>query len=116
MNLKLFELRDSLTFIPIFAFRCQSEQVWSVDQWLFQRAGFGLGSPLVIVGRLGSNDPFYAQCTHDPRCHMGSRTFGVAHQYIQEHFDELESGAVIDVEFILGITTEPKKSERLTNG
>ena len=36
-----------------------------------------------------------------------------AHAYIAGHFEELESGAVIDVEFILGETAEAKKSERL---
>ena len=51
--------------------------------------------------------------TYDPFA-WGSdtRTYQVAHQYIIDHFDELESGAVVDVEFILKETTEPKKSER----
>lgn len=35
-------------------------------------------------------------------------------QYIIEHFDELESGDVVDVEFIVGETTEQKKSERIS--
>jgi hypothetical protein len=36
-----------------------------------------------------------------------------AHQWIEGHFHKLESGAVVDVEFILGETTEPKPGEML---
>lgn len=39
----------------------------------------------------------------------------VAHKNIEEQFDHLESGSVIDVEFILGQTPAPKKSERETS-
>jgi len=35
-----------------------------------------------------------------------------AHKYIKEHWDELRSGSVVDVEFILGESKEPKASER----
>lgn len=51
-------------------------------------------------------------CTYDPYAwgeHI--RTFHVAHKYLAEHFEELESGAVIDVEFILGTRETPKQSE-----
>jgi hypothetical protein len=41
------------------------------------------------------------------------RTFRAAHLYVEEHFDEIEDGAVVDVEFILGETAEPKVSERI---
>jgi len=37
----------------------------------------------------------------------------IAHQYIRVHFDELKDGDVVDVQFIMGKTTEPKISERL---
>jgi hypothetical protein len=35
-----------------------------------------------------------------------------AHYYIQEHFDELEDGQVIDAEFIRGERPAPRVSER----
>ena len=35
-----------------------------------------------------------------------------AHQHIIENFDEIEHGGLVDVEFILGETEEPKTSER----
>jgi len=36
----------------------------------------------------------------------------VAHAYIEKNFHNLNSGDVIDVEFILGETDKPKTSER----
>jgi hypothetical protein len=44
--------------------------------------------------------------------HWGDRTMQTAHIYIDEHFAELNDGDVIDVEFILGESTEKKISER----
>ena len=35
-----------------------------------------------------------------------------AHEWLREHFDEIEDGGVVDVEFILGERAEPKRSER----
>jgi len=40
-------------------------------------------------------------------------TWRVAHSYIEEHWEELKSGDVVDVEFIMGLRSEAKKSERL---
>lgn len=34
-----------------------------------------------------------------------------AHKYIQQHWDELQSGEVVDVEYILGETTVKKESD-----
>ncbi len=34
-----------------------------------------------------------------------------AHLYINEHFDEMDNGAVVDVEYILGETDKPKKNK-----
>jgi hypothetical protein len=43
----------------------------------------------------------------------GSRTMPVARNHIIDHFEALSDGDVVDVEHILGETTEPKVSERL---
>ena len=51
------------------------------------------------------------QSNYDPYS-WGDRTYSVAHNYIQEHWDEIKAGDVIDVEYILGETPEPKLSER----
>lgn len=133
MNLKYFELRDRHTFIPIFAFRARprshregggaandppdfpSHQRYIAERYLLARAGYGPdgSSDCVVIGRLGCELPAHSECTHDPYAHNSPRTFTVAHEYLVKHFDELESGAVIDVEFILGETKEAKVSERV---
>lgn len=129
---KVFELRDRATFIPIIATRLlvrddssrrQIENYGGIPQqfriddykeeFLLRRAGYSqegithLGSSTyVLLAPLSGG-----RCEHDPYS-WGGRTYPVAHQYIVNHWDELVSGQVIDVEFILGETTEPKTSER----
>lgn len=111
MQVKLFEIRDRATFIPAMAVKLDgncSDQ----EDWLLRRAGYG---------SCNSADRNYVYLTHlsegttqyDPyRWGSCSRTMTSAHRYILDHFDELTPGQVIDVEFILGESTTPKKSER----
>jgi hypothetical protein len=101
---KFLEIRDRATFIPCFAF-CPSEEG---DEWLARRAGYGM-SDTIIFGRLdrpneSQNDPYQWPSM--------TRTMHHAHRYVQDHFYELKSGDVVDVEFILGEKPAPKKSER----
>lgn len=112
MKLKLLELRDHATFIPIFAFRCREEN--EAQRYLLSRAGFGPrgDSRCVIVGRLECAG-VSRNCTYDPFS-WNDRTFTTAHRYIEEHFDELHDGQVIDVEFILGESISEKLSEAVT--
>lgn len=111
MECKTIELRDRATFIPMLAIRlipgCEA------DRYLIARAGFGREATSqgqhVIFVRLQTGSG-----SHDPYEHGNTRTFGTAHQYLLEHWDEVETGAVIDVEVLLGEKTTPKQSERLT--
>lgn len=116
MLAKALELRDKGTFIPLLAVnmnptlhggslsqRCQ--------QYLLRRCGYPCdGTPNVVIthmsadGKPASNDPYY----------WGGRTMPVAHNYIIEHWDSLNDGDVIDVQFILGETKMPKISERIS--
>jgi hypothetical protein len=41
------------------------------------------------------------------------RTLLAAHEYLVKMFDQLESGAVVDVQYLLGETQEPKIPQRL---
>ena len=43
------------------------------------------------------------------------RTMPMAHSWIREHFDEIKDGDVVDVEFLAGVSSAPKVSERLTH-
>lgn len=105
MKGKLVEIRDDGTFIPAMAVEVSGE-----DGYLMRRAGFQ--SPLVILIKLvGGGKP--GQWSYDPYA-WGGRTMPVAHQWIQEHWEELKDGQVVDVEYILGERTEPKISEAVT--
>lgn len=121
MKTKLFEIRDSATFIPAFAFRpadalqvrpTEKAETIVADAYLVSRSGYGTDPDCVIFGRLELPsetrlDPYDWGTT--------TRTMAVAHKFVAENWDRLESGAVIDVEHILGERPEPKVSERITH-
>src|SRR5678809_299635 len=100
MTTKLFEIRDRGTLVPALAI-----QVSKADGWLMERAGFG-HQPMVYLVMLATQE-----CAYDPFQWKHRRTMGTAHHYIEAHWDKLQDGALIDVEFILGETTTPKTSE-----
>lgn len=110
MTTKTFEIRDTGTFIAVLAIRLDPAD--DRDLFLLARAGFTANAktqadyvilaPLTDLGKT-SSDPF----GHG----TPARTYRVAHEHIIEHFDVLENGAVIDVQFILGETMTPKQTE-----
>lgn len=107
METKLFELRDRGTFIPVMALRLGSDN--EGERYLLSRAGYGKDNrtqqTYVLFGRIGP-EPVRLEYSH-----YGSRTFSTAYKYVQENWEELKSGQVIDVEFIKGETEAPKESE-----
>lgn len=108
MIVKLLEIRDRATFMPMFAFDCTANN--GDQHYLLRRAGYGVEPRCIMFGYLEGFGGGAA--SYDPY-KWGDRTKHVAHLYIQEHWDELKDGDVIDVEFILGETTEKKISERI---
>ena len=102
METKLVEIRDSGTFIPALAIRLSGD-----DGYLARSAGFGF--PLVVLIHLETMLSAYDP--HEWR--TAARTMPVAHQWLEKHWDEAASEAVIDVQFILGETDLPKHSQRL---
>lgn len=108
MTSKTFEIRDRGTFIAVLAVQLEAETV--ADHFLIARSGFGrtpeVQSEYILLYKL-CNDGF---ATHDAYTWKDSTT-QEAHRYINKNFNTLESGAVIDCEFLRGETEEPKKSE-----
>lgn len=110
MFVKLFEIRDVKTFIPVMAIKLSGRS--EPERYLISRTGFGKTpgdqQKYVILIRLidqkGRYDPVTWNC----------RTMETAHTEIIENWDNYESGAVIDVEYILGLSKFIKESERLT--
>ena len=114
MEIKMFEIRDRGTYIPVIAIRptptCEDEC------YMLARAGYGREpqdmAGYILVARISGGE---GRITCDPyEWGGGARTMQVAHDHIQKHYDELETGAVVDVEFIMGETAAPKVSERIT--
>lgn len=105
MHPKFFEVRDRGTKILVMAIKMISTN--DIERYFLKQAGFGQDYPSVMVTRL-----FDSESQIDPyKWTSGGRTMREAHIFIEEHFDELETGAVVDVEYILGETDTPKKSD-----
>lgn len=110
MEVKTFEVRDSMTCISALAIKAGARD--EAERWLWGRAGFGASSVeqsrYVLVANI---DGGTGALVCDPY-KQDSGTMREAHQYIRKHFDELKNGAVVDVEYIRGDTDAPKTSDR----
>jgi hypothetical protein len=101
-KLKHIEILDRATFIPAIAVRLDSNDTFGGH--LIRRAGFKAFGILLA-------DLNYGTGSVDPYGHGDSRTRTVVHLYLEQHWDDVEDGQVIDVEFILGETAESKSSD-----
>jgi hypothetical protein len=112
MEAKTIEVRDAMTFIPVLAVNLKPGNL--DDRYLLARAGY---SPhpeeqarYVILIRIEGKMAAH----YDPiDWSSDTRTMPTAHQYLIDHWDDVESGDIVDVQFILGETDEPKVSEAL---
>lgn len=132
MEVKLFEVRDRATFIPVMAVRLFVDPITILgtykrrvmdgvrhesELYLLRRAGYGIEhitgdqnlEPYVILANLQGG----GRAEYDVYG-WSNRTMQVAHNTIVQHWDKMCSGMVVDVEFLLNETNEPKVSERLT--
>jgi hypothetical protein len=126
MEVKLLELRDQGTFIPLFCVdmnvdamihthwgipgsRDDPDALENAQRYYLRRCGYPCDErPNIAITHLSANGDRFSNDPH----YWGGRTFPVAHKYIIEHWDELRDGDVVDVQFILGETPTPKISER----
>jgi len=108
----MFEVRDRRTFMPVMAIK--PEGTSDGENFLLSHAGYGNGptTQKTYVLLVDMSEP-PGTLNYDPYA-WGDRTLTHAHMYIADHFDELESGQVVDVQFVLGETAQPKPSERLS--
>ena len=106
METKCLEVRDKATFCPVICIR--PVPINFEQRYLLRRDGYS--------GTLNERCIIYIA----PQCrgvnydayHWADRTHQTAHVYIENHWNELRDGDVIDVEFILGETETKKTSER----
>lgn len=114
MIAKLFEVRDRGTFMPVLAVQLLPSN--EADRYLLGRSGYTLlaetQANYVVLSKIDGGEDRHMN--YDPYA-WKTETLRQAHRYISSKFGDLESGSVIDVEFITGRTTELKISERLTS-
>jgi len=117
MVVKTLEVRDRGTFIPVLAIKLVSRD--EAEHYLLRRAGYSSSAidaaridlePYVILVKLVD-----VEAQYDSFCWSNRRTMTTAHQFIIENFDALQSGQVVDVEFISGESQHPKTAERLSH-
>lgn len=128
MTAKIIEIRDSGTFIPALAIRLGSPN--ERERYLMARCGYGrtfeAQTEYIVLCKIDDGEPCQA---HIAPFSWGQnpRTMFVAHMYLlnrhgeinptavgaEKHdgFDALPQGALVDVEYILGIRSEPKEPE-----
>ena len=109
MKTLALEIRDRATFLPMLAVQMTSSNM--EQKYLLRRSGYGGEHTLIMLWSMSQSRTPASYDPHD----WNDRTRRIAHQYIQENFNELSDGDVIDVEFILGETTSPKISERFND-
>ena len=100
MDCKTFEIRDHATFIPVMCIKMVPGN--EADRYLMRRTGWL--EDHIVMWKLSGD-----------KIHMdwfNGRTERIAFEHICGHWSTLESGAVIDVEFIAGETKQCKISER----
>lgn len=102
---KYLAILDRSTYIPALALEIRPEG--QGEQCVAARAGFWGSSPhgrfVVLVDLNGMS------CQSDPYKWGGTRTLKEAHLWILDHWDEIASPSVVDVEFILGEAPKPKE-------
>lgn len=107
METKLFEVRDRGTFIPVICIKLVPTN--EADRYLLGAAGFStdleLQSSYILYGGLEGLNFEYQSGSHP------NRTRNISHEYIEEHWADLQSGEVIDVEWIKGETNHKKVSQ-----
>lgn len=111
MEVKMFEIRDRGTFIAAMAIRLGSRN--EAERFLLSKSGYGKHTEdhaqYVVLCKIDGSD-FGAQ--YDPWSWGSCRTMPQAHNHIHCNWDRLQSGQVIDVEYILGERETPKTSEK----
>lgn len=100
------EVRDRMTFMPVMVTVIDPKNKSEREKQLIMRGGFDLSDDFILVTVLNSGDSSF-----DPYDWKGSRTMSMAHKYILDNINNIQSGEVIDVEYILKETDTKKEPE-----
>lgn len=120
IEVKFIEVRDDGTTMPCMVTAiCVNATMTEAENWLVRRGGWGEGQVGLYFATLCPDANAYAiGLPGHPYIHtwsrgQNSRTLTVAWEWVQVHWDEVKSGDLIDVEFLLGERKTPKLSDRL---
>lgn len=95
-NIKIVEIRDRITCIPAFAIRIVPSL--ELELFLFSHCGYDIYNPCILL--ISIQAPWLSARSSD-EWHNSPRTMPTAHKWIEENFDSIQPGQVIDVEYIL---------------
>jgi hypothetical protein len=110
MQMKVIEIRDACTYIPVLAIRPSAfDKKGEIDPQVAAALGWcGYAStndnPVILV-KLSTTD-----ATNDPYKWFDSRTMRIAHKYIRTNYETLKDFDIVDVEYILDERDAPKPS------
>lgn len=110
MEIKCLEIRDAGTFIPVICIRPVPDN--EAQRYLLRRDGYRGDDSEQCIIMIDAQCRGVAYDAYDWT--RDARTKKNAHLYIADNWHTLNDGDVIDVQFILGETTEAKISERVT--
>jgi hypothetical protein len=109
MNSKLFEVRDRNTLLVVVATRLSPDD--DRCRWLLSWAGFGKNAEAqrryILVSSINGGGTHPQSC--DP--YLGDITTRTVHRYLEDHWDDCNSGDLLDAEFLRGETASPKQSD-----
>lgn len=107
-TIKMVEIRDRGTLIPAYAIEMIPRD--DKERYLMRHCGYrSVMCPCFLL--ISIQQPSYsAKCSDE--WPDNSRTMRTAHKYIEENFDSIQNGDVIDVEFILGEVDKPCESNQ----
>lgn len=107
MSVKYIEIRDRMTAIPAMIIK---PSVTERQDERYLARSVGCSDHTVYLLKLSDG-----KCHYDPYTWStcDGRTMKIAHTYCVDHFDEIQSGDVIDVEYVLGESKTKKIAQFL---
>lgn len=105
MRTKFFEIRDRATCIPALVIEMISNI--PLEILFLKHAGYSMNRACYMLIMIETQECRY----NSYEWNRGTRTMEIAHKFIEDNFKNLQDCDVIDVQFILGETKEPVKSD-----
>lgn len=103
-NIKTVEIRDRATCIPAFAIKMIASD--EKELFLFKHCGYrSINDACILLVSIEA--PWHSARHWDEWQNRSGRTMPIAHKWIEENFDTIKTGDVIDVEFILNEVENP---------